>query len=277
MQSTSCSSWFVLQLLPEIGRRGQIAIGAYADEELIGAAFANLLAKPLVGTLQSVFVSAAHRGRGVAQALIGGLERHVSSRGVRRIEAMYAGTAPSAPTIAHILAKAGWKAPNPPTLILGGSVRIAEAAWTRHVPAGYEIFPWSELSAAETAQLATPHGTAPWYPPPLGPFPDEPVEPLCSVGVRHAGQVVGWMLTHRVDHERVRYSRLFVRQEHRARFSGLALIAEAIRRQRAAQIPKCLCAISTGNGAMMRILRRRLAPYIESRTELCCAYKDLTE
>jgi GNAT superfamily N-acetyltransferase len=255
---------------------GQIVVGAYAGDEMIGAAIADVRSTSKVCKLESVFVGAPHRGRGIAEGLVRALERHARSHGSIRLEALYSGTASSAPTVAHVLAKAGWTVPRGSTLILDGSIRISEARWVKTVASGeYEIFGWSDLTMHEAADLALEPGTSPWYPPALGPFPEQPVEAACSVGVRHRGRVVGWMLTHRVDPARLRYSRLFVRREHRARFSGIALVAEAIRRQHAAGIPNCLCAVASENAAMMRVVRRRLQPYIESKTELCCALKDL--
>jgi GNAT superfamily N-acetyltransferase len=192
------------------------------------------------------------------------------------METMYSGAAASAPTIARLLAKAGWSISRGSTLILSGSMRIIEAPWMKtRVPADYEVFAWSELTPGDRADLSSVQGDAPWYPPALGPFPAEPIEPACSLGVRHRGRVVGWMLTHRVDPERVRYSRFFVRREHRASFCGVALMAEAIRRQHAAGIPTCLCAVASENRPMMRVVRRRLAPYVEAKTEVCFASKDL--
>jgi GNAT superfamily N-acetyltransferase len=254
----------------------QIAVGASFGDALIGVAFADIRSKAPIGKVQFVVVGAAHRGRGVAQGLIRALERLACDHGSKRLEAMYSGSGASAATVGHVLAKAGWTTPAAPMLILSGSMRIVEAPWITVVASkAYEIFPWSELSEREASDLAAPAAAMQSWPPELGPFPAEPVELACSVGVRHGGRVVGWMLTHRVKPDLVRYSRLFVDPAHRRRFCGLALVAEALRRQRAAGIPNGLLAVFSANSAMMRIVGRRLELYQDSRTELCYAYKDL--
>lgn len=260
--------------LVECVEPGQIAVGASIEGALIGIALADVRSTAHPCALQSVVVSEAHRGKGIAHGLLTSLERRACDHGFGRIETMYSGASASAPIVERVLAKAGWTIPQETAWVLDATMRIREAPWMSvTAPAGYEIFPWVELSERDASELRAPVHSCP---PELGPFPDEPVEQACSVGVRQQGHVVGWMLTHRVNHETVRYSRLFVSPEHRRRFSGLALVAVALLRQSAAGIPKCLCAVSSGNAAMMRVVRRRLEPYLEAKIELRHASKDLS-
>jgi GNAT superfamily N-acetyltransferase len=251
---------------------GHVALGAHLGDELVGVAIADVASTPQVARLKSVVVPPRLARSRIGQALLAEVERHVVALGVRRLETIYDGTSSTASTMTHMLCKAGWHRPDESVLLLTASMRITEAPWMRaRLSDDCTVFAWADLSGAEADQLAGAH----WYPRALGPFPDEAVESACSIGVRCAGTVVGWMLTHRVAPHAVRYGRLFVRPEYRARACGVALIAEALRRQQTAGIAECLCAVSSQNTAMLRIVERRIAPYLKSRRELCFAAKNL--
>lgn len=254
---------------------GRVAVGASIGTTLIGVAVADF-AGAVAASMESIVVDAAHRGRGVGRGLLNALERRARAHGFTRIEARYHATRANAPALARALDRSGWDDSGTPVWILGSSIRIVDAPWMAvPVPADYELFSWADLTASERSQLASAEGAARACPAALTPFPSEAVEPACSVGVRHAGRVVGWMLTHRVDDATVRYTSLYVEPAHRPRFCGLALLTAALRRQDAAGIPRCLCAVADANAAMMRIVRRRLEAWIDSKTPICFAHKTL--
>jgi GNAT superfamily N-acetyltransferase len=254
---------------------GQIAVRAIAEAGVVGVALADVQSTPHVGRLQSIYVSDRYRQRGIASRLLRALEQQARVRGARQMQTLYDKMRASAGAVSRVLAKAGWVQPHASMLMLELSPRLQDAPWVRPLaPTDYEIFVWSQLTASERTSLAARESAASW-PQALGPFPDEPVEPTCSVGARHKGEVVGWLLTHRIRPTVLRHSRLFVAREHRARFCGLALVAEALRRQRLAGIPNSLCAVASDNQPMLRIVRRRLEAYVDAKTEVCHAEKDI--
>ena len=254
----------------------QIAVCATAQDSMVAVAIASIGSTPGTSRLKSLLVQEAHRHRGIAQGLLAALEQRLHAHGARRLEVTYPGGSTSADVFTHILRKAAWHVPAEPVLIFTASTRIATAPWMGiHAVGKGELFPWSELSAAETIELAAARGTSQWFPEALGPFPERPVEPVCSIGARYQGRVVGWMLSHRVDASTVRYSRLFVRQEFRRQVCGVALFAEALRRQHAAGIPTSICAVSRANAAMLRVIKRRVEPYLDSTASVCFAAKEL--
>ena len=84
-----------------------------------------------------------------------------------------------------------------------------------------------------------------------------------------AVQVSGWVITHRIAADTVRYTSLFVRKELRTRNCGLLLLTESILRQRD------LIGIDSfgvfgvyfDNKSMIRFLKRSMAPYLDSVRE----------
>ena len=65
--------------------------------------------------------------------------------------------------------------------------------------------------------------------------------------------MLGWVLAHRTGADSVRYSSLFVAEEHRGQARGLALLAEGFRRQHNADIPIARAAIDLRNIGSSRV------------------------
>ncbi len=120
------------------------------------------------------------------------------------------------------------------------------------------MFPWSELTDAEKQQIQQTLD----YPTSLSPFEnDSRLEPLNSLGLRYGEEVVGWIVTHRVAPDTIRYSTMFVAQRFQKLGRGVALISEALKRQIASPVPNCTWAVAMENQQMAHFQRRRLAPY----------------
>ena len=144
--------------------------------------------------------------------------------------------------------------------------------------AGFELFAWNDLSRDERTQLerqqiAEQNGHS------LDPeFEDYAFEPLTSIGLRYQGEVVGWMLTRRTAPGRVLYDWLAFKPQLRGRGYGMALVAAAIQRQYA--LDGHLSEVGgvwrtpLDNLPMVRIINRRLRPYLTTIFETSISYKD---
>lgn len=247
-----------------------IEVVASDGDDVIGIATADIDGH--VAHLRSLFVEPAHRRRGVARGLLRELEARLRAGGVGKVDGFYDGSTAVAPIVAHILEEAGWHQPISGMLICRASARILEAPWMRaRAPADVDVFDWGALEPAERAVLAS----ADWYPQALAPCGDPPADPICSVGARRAGEIVGWMLTERVEPDVLRYGRLFVHPAHRRGMLGVALIAEAIRRQTAAGVRSGMFGVRTDNRGMARFVKKRIAPFADSVEETRYAEKTL--
>jgi hypothetical protein len=156
--------------------------------------------------------------------------------------------------------------------------RIGKTPWLDRytLPDEFTIFPWAELTAQERQTIEQRQQVESWYPPVLTPFQEEDrLEPLNSLGLRYQGQVVGWMITHRVAPDTIQYTSLFIQQEFQQLGRTIALIAEAIKRQIAGGVPYGIFMIDVENKTMVKFFRRRLQPYMTSLTEARCSRKNL--
>lgn len=265
--------------MPSLARPAAPSGGARLDIQRIeGAPFEVLLVATVDGReagvliaerrgelarLMSVVVEANLRRRGVATGLLAALRSHLAGTEVRRVDAMYGG-GPDADVVNGLLRKAGFTWPVSSMMVGVGTERILDGRWSRARPLPEDrIEAWTDLAAEAEATLRP----AQWFPDALGPFPEAPVEPLSSVGLVVQGAVVGWCLTHRLDVKTVRYSRLYVHPAHRRGRRGVALLAEAIRRQRAAGIPYGRFGVRTDNAGMLRFAERWLVPHLASWQE----------
>lgn len=268
--------------LKDLSSQGLIvAIGGSCEGRPVALGLAEVSPDGRSGNILSAFVARAHRSRGIGTALLARLEDELRSRGCTELDLAYLTETPATLAIEMILKKRGWTPPQARMLICRADRRIFEAPWIkrRRLPAGFSIFPWCELTPNERNAMQRQQELHPWYPEMLSPFRDEAMqEPENSLGLRRQGQVVGWLITHRISPKMIRYSSLFVRAELRARGCALPLLAEAIDRQ-----ARCRGLDSFGsfsvwldNDPMVRFARR-LAPYLLSVRESRGSRKYLLE
>ncbi len=253
------------------GASEDVSLAAELGGEPVGIAQAARTTETEVARLQAVVVSEPFRRRGIATALVDALASRLANDGVRRIEAYYDARRGNVTIVEALLRKVGFDWPYATAAIGIGTARMLQARWAGACPRpGDQMVPWTILEAA-----AGYLRSAAWYPPTLGPFAEEPYEPLNSMGLIVDRRVVGWCITHRVAPETIRYSRLFVHPEYRIGQRGLALLVRAIEAQVAAGITYGKFSVRTDNHPMIGFVRRRLAPYLDSLEETACAERSL--
>ena len=213
--------------------------------------------------LSSLMVEPGHRRQGIATRMLVNLQRFLTEQGVEDLDVRYTGGADAATTFEPLLQRLGWAPPQTQFVLLQSSAeRLAGMDWHTRYPlkTPYELFPWMEATAADMASARASGASAELLPPATA----AGLEPSVSLGLRHRGALVGWLIAHRVDATTVRYSSLYVAPAHRWRGQGLALIAEGLQRQQQAGIPRAKAAIQVGNDAFMRVFQRHLQPYLLS-------------
>lgn len=228
----------------------------------------------------SWYVTPPQRGHGIGGALLTQLEQAATRAGATRLEIAFRADLPEAQMIARLLDRRGWATPRPWLLIFTTTMnRMAQVPWLARcrLPSGYEIFSWRELTAMDRASILERQSHSRWYPEVLSPFQHEDrIEPLNSLGLRYHGEVVGWLITHRSAPDTVQYTALYVRRDLQRLGRGLALIAEALRRQIASDVPKGMCQVDVKRRPMLDYIRRRFGPYVASTHEVLSSRLALT-
>ena len=247
-------------------QRGELlGISASLTEAIVGLAIAEMLPDGSAELL-SLFVAPPHRSRGIGTRLVGYLLKELKHQGCREMRLSYRVTATS-PALERILARLGCQEPQV-DFLLGRAVaaEFIKAPWLQKIvlPPSCQIFPWIELTAAEAAGIQQLGG----YPNSAAPFSSDPrLSPTTSLGLRYGDLIVGWLVTHRVAADTLRYSHWWTVEPYRSRAWSVPLLAAALERQIAEGIPYYTFAVSAEQAPMVRFFRRRMEPYLSYASE----------
>jgi len=180
-----------------------------------------------------------------------------------------------------VLEKRSWSPPVTRTVTLRFTPEQAlDTAWfgrLRLRPPAYEIFPWAELKDEERAELKRSQAESPWIAPGLEPWRHDSAgfDAVSSVGLRHQGQVVGWVINHEIEPGLVRFTCSFMRRDLARHGRIMPLYTEAIERLRASGCRECMFITPLGYTEMVQFVKRRCAPWATSFSETRGASKRL--
>jgi GNAT superfamily N-acetyltransferase len=254
-----------------------IAIGVELEGTPVGLALARTddsNEAHLEGQILSLFVVPNHRHQGLGRALLSHLEIELQQRGCQQVEISYL-SSPSSPALERILAQQQWFAPQATALVCYASTDRVEQAPPPHLtdyldrllqrlPSGYAFFPWHTLTAAERVDLEQQMQTDTLMQR-FNPFLEEDkLEPLNSLGLRDGERIIGWVITHRIAPDIIRYTQMYVDPGSQPLSRSTLLLAKAIQLQ-VTQLPHTqgTFRVDIDNTAMVRFVYRRLKPYLE--------------
>jgi GNAT superfamily N-acetyltransferase len=241
------------------------AIGATRDGAAVGLVLGTDLAAAPTSTVVSLYVDPAARGQRLGQALLARLEEVLRARGVAQMVIAYHEGRPGTPATHALLAALQWPAAVPERLLCKCDRRMLEADWMRArvpLPADYEIFPWGELTGEDRERFAAAQARDPWVTPDVDPLIFGKDVEFNSVGLRYRGDLVGWVLTERFDAQTLFYSCSYLRPDMQRMGRILPLYVEAVSRHaQRLDIPNALWVVPYKHPAMVRFVRRKMAPY----------------
>ncbi len=217
----------------------------------------------------SVYVQPAMRLQGVAGALFKALAEELSRLGWSRAEVVYTTGRPGSAAVERLLARGGWAPPATRTVLVHlvpremvASELFAEKRLAALDP-GFEIFPWSELPAAERDALRAADERRRWVTPGLAAwkFDTEPFDTAASIGARYHGEVVGWVIGQPISATAVRYLCSFLRKDLSRRGRILPLYRASLLRAAAAGRELATFVTPVIYPSMIRFIHRWMAPH----------------
>jgi len=193
------------------------------------------------------------------------LEEVLADKGVSKVHAVYMTGKESIPAVERILSRCGWSSPSARTLTVRFTPEeAAKTPWfarLRLLESDYQIFPWKTLAQDERAEIRRSHQESPWIAPGLEPWHHDRYgfEPASSLGLRYKGEVVGWVLNHRLSSDTVRFTCSFVRKPLGRRGRIMPVFTESIQRARDAGFRQCTFVTPVQFKTMIAFIERRCA------------------
>ena len=220
---------------------------------------------PAQGELLSLFVDAEHRRRGVATRLVAELEEALAAEGCESLEAVYMTGSPYIDAVEKALARRSWQEPTVRMVVIKGTLDEAmNTPWYNRYRQrkDFELVPWSEVFE-QIDELKEAHREDSWIAEDLEPwkFDMSYVEPHSSMGVLLHGELVGWIINHRVDDETVRVTNAHLRPDLSRRARMVPVISESLRRASENGFTKLTLTAPSYHPQMVRFATRWCAPF----------------
>ena len=250
-------------------------IGATVDGRPAGLVVVRIPESGDSASIESIFVDPTRRRIGVGRSLLAAAGEIATRAGASKLVGQWYDDAPSSSLIETLLARDGWKTPEPKSNIHRASrpgfefLDRTSRPWRRS--SRFELESWSGMKPDDLRivdALRESHDI------PLGLHPSgETVLEISadtSLLLRDRGSIAGWFLHHHLGHDIIRYSSLWVRPDLIGRGVGLALAIEGVRRHLAVveRRPRGLFVVSLKNEAMHRFITRRIAPGLDRSSTL---------
>jgi ribosomal protein S18 acetylase RimI-like enzyme len=271
--------------MPEFFRRAgfnrrAIAVGAGFWGRPVGLIVAELECAPGHAVVRDFHVEPLYHNTPIGPMLLQHLELSLRERGALSLSFSYHVNAMSN-NYERALAQTGWTTPVHLQNYYVTHRERDTLAWLRNyqLPAGFEIFPWGEITSEDCAQIKRRQNEEGWYPWEVSPFVMHTMEQIdleCSVGLRHMGQVVGWFIGERLAPTVAYVTVAFISPDLRQRTLGPAMMAELSRRQWAAGVRTMALEARPGS-SMDRFAKRAWAPFLVYQAERHGVSKQLIE
>ena len=250
-------------------------IGATVDGRPAGLVVVRIPESGDSASIESIFVDPTRRRIGVGRSLLAAAGEIATRAGASKLVGQWYDDAPSSSLIETLLARDGWKTPEPKSNIHRASrpgfefLDRTSRPWRRS--SRFELESWSGMKPDDLRivdALRESHDI------PLGLHPSGEtlleISADTSLLLRDRGSIAGWFLHHHLGHDIIRYSSLWVRPDLIGRGVGLALAIEGVRRHLAVveRRPRGLFVVSLKNEAMHRFITRRIAPGLDRSSAL---------
>ncbi len=213
----------------------------------------------------------SQRGFKLGKQLVSHMEKLAVKKGVQHLSLSYRRDSGSQLQITKSLYHLDWQDIEKKLWLTKFSVdRFVQMAWCKKMkplPAEYEIFLWDRLTEQDKQYIKARQKKENWYPKELPPVFDQNMfDHETSVGLRLNGDVVGWMMTNRINDRIVEYNSLFVSPTLQRLGRGMHLIVDAITRQQALGLEFGIFQVLSDNQAMCGFIEKRMKSTVISQT-----------
>ncbi|MBA3237054.1 MAG: hypothetical protein H0T62_01730 [Parachlamydiaceae bacterium] len=220
-----------------------VAVAMTEEDFPVGLALFTFRRSLSWAILLSLSIKFSSSEQDIGKQLLEDVEKFLRDANCYILTYMYSDSDPDFTQINELLKLGGWDAPKLLLVRCHFEGHKFNAPWFKRyvkipLPEGFEFFPWTKLKPRERELLEHKEKEG-VFPSTVSPFHQEKnIEPLNSLGVRHKGDVIGWMITDRLDGDTISYSSFFVEPHHRETTIPLCLVAKSISLQLHSTIEK---------------------------------------
>ncbi len=241
-----------------------------------------LIGRLIVGgyELEHLFILPSHRQQGLARKMTDQFIQAITEQQELILKAYISSDNSSLAALERLATGPGWHPPKKFLERYYQDIYTLNPSWFHHIPPlpeGFQEFPWEQLTEKEEKLIAHrgQQGAIPMTMIPV--HKDKARIYSNSMGLRYEDEVVGWMITHRVADQVIRYSALYIDPRFRHKGLSIRLLVHAIRQQKQSPI-QWACYELLVNGTLpswRRFVQRRLLPYSEKATSTSLVWKKL--
>ncbi len=204
----------------------------------------------------------------LASRLLQELSRHLIQRGAVLATFSFTREESFSPILEKILLANNWKGPKPLIIkCLFKRVDFDPHWWNQEIKLaeGFEEFLLKDLTLKERKDLTHRYEqmSLPDYVYPFG-REEKLIELKNSLGLRYNGKIIGWMVTHRISHDIIRYSALYLEEEFASTRYWLKLLIDALHiHKKMVDVPYGLLEINLEqiSKQWLKFIERKLFPH----------------
>lgn len=216
--------------------------------------------------LLSFYVRPERRTPAAADGLLARFEEAVRDAGFATLGFVYTSGSEDAAALEALLARRGWSPPETRMVTLRFTLEEIKATpWFRRYRrrTGFEFVPWVEVGEADLAALRASHEESGWIAEDLVPwaFDQQRLDAASSLAILLAGEIVGWVLNHRMNERTVRFTCSFLRRDLSRRGRIVPAYSESVERAEAAGYERGLFTVPKHHREMVAFVERWCAPW----------------
>lgn len=238
------------------------------DETPVGIVLASFFKHLHLADIHCLVIDTEHASLDLVKSLVEAFIQRLRFQDINTATMTYTKEESLAPLIEKVFQDLHWKGPQSHILECHFISAEFNTSWLyKEIPLeeGFEEFPFKEITPLEEKDLKLrfEQGTIPDYIYPFGKDRNL-IEYNCSVGLRYKNQVIGWMVTHRLTPELMRYSALYIEDEFIYTGYWIKLLSDAIKAQQK-NIPEATYTVLEINveqipSRWLKFVERRLVP-----------------
>ncbi len=247
-------------LLPEAHVLG---VGVFNNHTLEGIALAHFVPGVRQASIDFFYFSLEH-----AAHLLEKITHLLKEQGNSVLTLKVNGDSEKTRSLISLAKQKGWSGPRPYLSRYYFDVQNFHPPWferTYSFSKNVTPFLWKERTLKEEKDVLQ-WADQSQIPPSVSPFFwPEPLENLNSLGLRYRDTLIGWIVTHRMDPETIRYTALYCDPNHRAKGDIIKLLIQSIKLQQHSSIPRSLFEINHQlvEPKWIDFVQQRLAPHAQ--------------